>query len=110
MKLREFLKATREKMILSIFLILILVVPWFSENIKCGVPCPGGVCPPCSSTECVCIYRHYSLFVSFQDNQIIIPIVKIFVTLQIILGIVISYLISCVIIWVYNRRRKKKEI
>jgi len=110
MNLKKFLKITKEKIIISIFLILILVVPWFSEKIKCGVPCPGGVCPPCSSTECVCISRHYSLFVSFKDNQIIIPVIKFFVSLQIIVGIIVSYLSSCLIIWVYNKKRKKKEI
>ncbi len=93
MTIREFFKITKWKITSTLFIFITLII--FSFPVEINMICKVGVdCP--SFIGFIQIYNIPSTFVSINY-------------LFIIFELIISYLISCIIIYIYNRIKKNKK-
>ncbi|MFH1545099.1 MAG: hypothetical protein ABIE23_03365 [archaeon] len=112
MNLKEFFYPTKERIILAIIVFLVFPMPQY-VIISCGSVVGmddsqlkvGGGCPPSGWT-----------IIPFFGFQLISKIVMNFYTINLIATLVyslttliISYLISCIIIFAYNKFKERKK-
>jgi hypothetical protein len=116
MKWKEFLKPSKSKIILTLILLLIFPLPYWNGTLceRCDVePCPS--CPDTNSGPALIgwwltwgdSFSGHAGLIGWH-NQAINVLSGILLGLLII-GLPISYFLSCLIIFTYNRFRGKKK-
>jgi len=114
MTLKQFLKPDWRKIVLTLIIILIFPLPYWNGTL-CE-QCWEEPCPPCPDTNFgpALIGWYLTWKDSFYGharvigwhNQALNVLQGILIQLLII-GLPISYLLSCLIIWIYDKRKKK---
>jgi hypothetical protein len=115
MMLKEFLRPSKEKIILTI--LLLLIFPGCYWN---GILCERCDMEPCfcPNTDCgpALIGWYITWGNSFSGNSVTIgwnnvamDVLGQIITGLLIVGLPISYLLSCLIIFIYNKYRGKKK-
>ena len=102
--IKEFLKPTKEKVILWIILFLI------SPAYLIDLPCLASMGAPCSPTEFIPLFGGVVTLVGIANN-LIIGINYLFSNISVPFltsMLILSYLLSCLIIFAYNKFRTKK--
>jgi hypothetical protein len=91
MNLKNFLKPDWRKIVLSVILLL-----WYLSSILIAIAEEGG-------------FNSVLHFIAVFGMLIFFPfsLFYIFFPVDIILSILYTYLLSCLIIWVYDKRKKK---
>jgi len=94
MNLKEFFKPDMSKIILTLVMIIITIIFWFLAKVnvlcKMGVPCPP--------------VNHFIRISEISGPRFISANY-----IYLILELLISYLISCFIIFIFNKFKEKKK-
>lgn len=114
MKWKEFLKPDWRKILITLILILIFPLPYWN-GILCE-QCFSEPCPPCPDTnfDSALIGWYFTWQGAFSGhsarvgfNNVALGVLQGIIIQLVIIGLPISYLISCLIVWVYERVKKK---
>jgi len=105
MSWKEFLKPDWKKIILAL-IIFFLPIP-FPEAVACPFPCIfNPVENVTSCTKCP-PYEIRIVSLGWHSIEMFLALRNFMFLINVLLTVVFSYILSCVIFWIYNRVRKK---
>jgi hypothetical protein len=103
MNIKQFLKPDWRKIVIFVIIFSLLpVFPYYNIQLQCF----AGPCPPI--VEYKSLIELQSLGTNYFNDLGRVFLNVPYHLIILILGLLISYLISCLIIWIYYKAKKKK--